>query len=337
MREFLSYTEATAQFFDGDYDALDEAVLLHGLPMFIRLVDQPARLVTAPNHPLDDDACALLHTFKATTVRGWRRVPRNYAQDAVMRDTADIAYVYGPGSISDDGPYEVFVSRDDDERCSVSVHKVSLWSRTENIKLHIANLRAVVPADAADRWHRDAENHKPNWSLWLNLPLWRLDVAIILSCDIEPAWHVPPVNVHLVGDRKAMASAAYASGSLQLTVPPLGLRNEGLGDHLISPSDFRKWGETLAVPLEFPARFPAAESHSEPAMPAGSMSDKPLATRERNNLLRIIAALAKHGNIDVGEGGRGVAQIEAAVRLAGFDGPLEKKIGEVLAQIRGLD
>jgi hypothetical protein len=65
-------------------------------------------------------------------------------------------------------------------------------------------------------------------------------------------------------------------------------------------------------------------------------TEKPLVARERNNLLRIIGALAKEAGITISEGGGGAATIDAAVAAAGFDGPKEKAIRDVLSQVRKL-
>lgn len=56
--------------------------------------------------------------------------------------------------------------------------------------------------------------------------------------------------------------------------------------------------------------------------------------RAENNLLRVIAALAKEAKIDIGEGKGGAATIEAAVSAAGFSGPKEKTIRAILRQAR---
>lgn len=66
-------------------------------------------------------------------------------------------------------------------------------------------------------------------------------------------------------------------------------------------------------------------------------AEKVVSTRERNNLVRIIYALAKHADIDISERSDGAAKIEALLVGAGFDGPKVKTIREVLAAARNLD
>lgn len=69
---------------------------------------------------------------------------------------------------------------------------------------------------------------------------------------------------------------------------------------------------------------------------SGGPAKKVLATRERNNYLRLIVALAKQAKIDLREGGKAAVQIEAAILAAGFDGPKEKTIRAMLAEAREL-
>lgn len=64
---------------------------------------------------------------------------------------------------------------------------------------------------------------------------------------------------------------------------------------------------------------------------------KPTKTRELNNHLRVIAALAKEAGIDISEGKGGAATIEAAIFAAGFDGPKEKTIRTMLKQAREVE
>lgn len=65
-------------------------------------------------------------------------------------------------------------------------------------------------------------------------------------------------------------------------------------------------------------------------------AEKRLTTKERNNLLRIIAALAKEAKIDLAIGTSVAVQVECLVVGAGFDGPKEQAIRGVLKQVREL-
>lgn len=70
---------------------------------------------------------------------------------------------------------------------------------------------------------------------------------------------------------------------------------------------------------------------------AAPVREKALDTRERNNLLRIIAALSKEAKIPIADGRGGASAIEAALLASGFDSPKERTIREVLKQVRELD
>lgn len=68
-----------------------------------------------------------------------------------------------------------------------------------------------------------------------------------------------------------------------------------------------------------------------------SSEQKPTKTRELNNHLRVIAALAKEAGIDISERRGGAATIEAAIVAAGFDGPKEKTIRTMLKHAREVE
>ena len=75
-----------------------------------------------------------------------------------------------------------------------------------------------------------------------------------------------------------------------------------------------------------------------PSQEQGQAPDgEALGSRERNSLLRIIAALAKQAKIDLTMGTGAAAAIEAALNEAGFDSPKERTIREVLSRIRAIE
>lgn len=80
------------------------------------------------------------------------------------------------------------------------------------------------------------------------------------------------------------------------------------------------------------ARFVASLAGS-----GAATEGRPLATRERNNLLRITVALAKEAKIDIQEGKGGAAAVEAALAACGFDGPRERTIRDILKQAREVE
>ena len=69
---------------------------------------------------------------------------------------------------------------------------------------------------------------------------------------------------------------------------------------------------------------------------SNTIAKEDLGSRERNNLLRVIAALAKSSDIDVSSPGAAKA-IDGCVVDAGFDGPKEKTIRTILDGVRNLD
>src|SRR3546814_14342673 len=62
-------------------------------------------------------------------------------------------------------------------------------------------------------------------------------------------------------------------------------------------------------------------------------AEKPLSSRERNNLLRVIRALCQQADIDL-VNGKGTAQVAKALELAGFDGPKDKTLRALLSEVR---
>src|SRR3546814_19524894 len=65
-------------------------------------------------------------------------------------------------------------------------------------------------------------------------------------------------------------------------------------------------------------------------------AEKPLSSRERNNLLRVIRALCQQADIDL-VNGKGTAQVAKALELAGFDGPKDKTLRALLSEVRKID
>lgn len=65
-----------------------------------------------------------------------------------------------------------------------------------------------------------------------------------------------------------------------------------------------------------------------------SADDKPLGTRERGTLLRVIVALAKQAKIDLDE--KAAERIAHAVALAGFSGPTIRTVRDIVNVAREL-
>jgi len=91
--------------------------------------------------------------------------------------------------------------------------------------------------------------------------------------------------------------------------------------------------EELTAPLQL---LPA-EVNTQSTSVEKVDEEKPITTKERNNLLRVVAALAKQAGINIGEGKGAATAIEAAVASAGFDGPKEKTIRDILKKAREIE
>jgi hypothetical protein len=100
---------------------------------------------------------------------------------------------------------------------------------------------------------------------------------------------------------------------------------------LASEIEGLKAGALRPGAASLPYGLPRLSPEKLPMLPP----EKPLATRERNNLLRVIAALAKQAKLDLDAPGSAVA-LEAAVAAAGFDGPKEKAIRAMLQEMSQL-
>lgn len=66
---------------------------------------------------------------------------------------------------------------------------------------------------------------------------------------------------------------------------------------------------------------------------ADEQADKPLGSRERNNLLRVIRVLCDRAGLDLNRANV-VADVESALELAGYDGPKEKTLRSMLGAAR---
>ena len=86
--------------------------------------------------------------------------------------------------------------------------------------------------------------------------------------------------------------------------------------------------ESDLVDLTAPMQLEAPEAPKQP-----EVEKRPLGTRERNNLLRVISALSREAKIDL-EAGSGAGQIAKALELAGFDGPKERTLRDLLKEVR---
>ena len=115
------------------------------------------------------------------------------------------------------------------------------------LRTNIASMAEKSKARIAEA-ETEATKHKPEWVYWVNYALVRLDDAVVLSCDIDPAWHGNRTDILLVCKRKSIAESHIASGALKVGAPlPLHAKTGYVGDCLVALSDFRKWGESLTA------------------------------------------------------------------------------------------
>lgn len=98
----------------------------------------------------------------------------------------------------------------------------------------------------------------------------------------------------------------------------------------------------ISVDRKPPKRFLLEEMFIDASAITPTASDAPaqgkaLGTRERNNLLRIISALAKEAGIDISQGTGAADVIDAALQASEFDGPKARTIRDILKQVREVD
>ncbi len=139
---------------------------------------------------------------------------------------------------------------------------------------------------------------KPDWESWGNIRVDHVAFAVALSCDIDPG-EIDFYNEAQAPDlvqfyKRLLIAEANLGGSLKATKQPYN----GIQDAWkIDLEVFSAWAERLRPPWELPAEFPRPESDDR--KPAAK--DKPLATKERDVLLRIILGLTKDKGINLGD------------------------------------
>lgn len=122
----------------------------------------------------------------------------------------------------------------------------------------------------------------PNWTDWAKMPSWTAEEAAALTLGLCPQadiqeWHPP---VRRFATIREMIRRACASGDINCD------------EHGIAPTDYLKWANQyeLAMPAEL-----AAEVARIQALVQKRPKDRPLGTRERDTLLKIILGIAVGG------------------------------------------
>ncbi len=176
---------------------------------------------------------------------------------------------------------------------------------------------------------------KPNWAYWVNLAEVELRGAVELSCDIAPgSMDHFDADSHITADvrhakrevesRLRIAHSHASAGTLSVEHRTLTMSDAPcIGDDqmFVKLVDFRAWGETLPVPLTFPAKFPKASERAASAganlgvQEGGAVTDKGLDIREKKNMLRVIRALSVMAGL---KGSRRRNSRRSAIETAGL-------------------
>ncbi|WP_320534802.1 hypothetical protein [Robbsia andropogonis] len=150
-----------------------------------------------------------------------------------------------------------------------------------------------------------SEKRRPKWSKWSHIPRVKLWEAVALSLDIEPSvitrekdgWMASKV-VYAEGpdfDDRMLIAERNLDHAIKLKSIVMGNPQECEVD----TSQFAEWAASINwdIPEALRAKIPTPIE--EPVATPSTTYEKPLSTRERNNYLLIIAALAKGAKIDV--------------------------------------
>jgi hypothetical protein len=138
--------------------------------------------------------------------------------------------------------------------------------------------------------------------------------AVALSCDIDPR----QIDVYNEQDKPDLAqfykrldiAEANQGGHLKAEKQPC----EGFQDFWkVDLEVFAAWVKGLRPPWELPAEFPGPKVEEQKP----TVADKPLLTRERDTLLKIILGLAKAHGIPLGDPWIAAQKIEGFTKKAG--------------------
>ncbi len=150
------------------------------------------------------------------------------------------------------------------------------------------------------------QDRTPNWEKWRHVPNVKLWEAVALSLNIEPALvkhskHGWMSDSHLFDESKLFKDRIFVAkrnlstdGPLKPTAIATG-HPEGCE---FSLAEFAGWACSISweIPPELGEKIELA---TDAQQNKPDSIEKPLQTRERNNLLMIIAALAEIADIDI--------------------------------------
>lgn len=191
----------------------------------------------------------------------------------------------------------------------------------------------------------DLQDPPPDYEYWSKAAYWTVREACQLLCGIEPdrASKYDQTEFTKMAAYSALVSAYYRllrlmgrelNESDTLIASPRILHDPlAFGWTQVSPSWVMEWVAANQIPAP-EALETAMAARPKMAREGLASDDEGLGAKERNNLLRMIVALAKEAGISIEEGQGGAAAIEAAIIAAGFDGPKERAIRTTLKLAR---
>lgn len=177
-----------------------------------------------------------------------------------------------------------------------------------------------------------------DWDYWANLAVVSYADACVLSRGFDPRevkQNALPQELKAELRRRESIAKSHLGRDLpsyETDADSYYGRGQATGVRL---AEFHSWAESLPTPFTFPDGFPK-EVPSGPAAPVAKkpIQDKPMATKERNSLLRIIRALDVMAELpDRGPASSIVAQLQQL----GFNGPSDDTIRKVISEARALE
>jgi hypothetical protein len=155
---------------------------------------------------------------------------------------------------------------------------------------------------------------KPAWEFWSGMPKTGVADAVALSCDIDPR-QIDMNNEGRAPDlaqfwQRLQVAEANQDGHLKAEKQPYN----GFQDlWKVDLEVFAAWAESLRARWELPAEFPRPKVEEQKP----TVADKPLLTRERDTLLKIILGLAAAHGIPLGDPWIAAQRIEGFTKKAG--------------------
>ena len=188
---------------------------------------------------------------------------------------------------------------------------------------------------------------KLDWSYWINLAEVRLETAVCLSMGCDPTILDESADSYVQADHLLKLQVFKIEFSRRLTIAESHINGGSLAarrsdggfgrNWLLNLASFRRWGESLPAPFDFPKEFPKPAPFVAPpqiSAATSSSGSKPLNSKREKTLLRIIRALDALAELPE----RGAAQqVAAKLQGLGFRSPNDDAIHGVIKQARSLE